>query len=165
MPETLLSNLLFVPGLVSLSVGIWLFRSGKGIEKKMSTDYTPRWTWWFTNSWHPAGVRPWPFGRYWNIKYWDQHSTRPLAFICIASGLVFTFLSLVSIFNLPIIITQKQLIWIVVFFFSIILLDAILSVIFGIVSIFVTAAKSPLTGGIALVVLLTAAYFIVRQFI
>ena len=158
MSETLLLNLLCVPGLVVLGVGIWLFRSGKGIEKKMSTDYTPSWTWWFINLW-PAGTRPWPFGRFENRKYWDQHSTRPLAYICIASGLVLIFLSLASIFNLPIVITQEQFIWTVLFFVSILFIDFVLTIIFGIM------VRSPLIVGIELALLLATAYFIFRPFI
>ena len=151
-----------------LGIGIWLFRSGKGIEKKLPPDspgdivsfpdYKPGWRMWFINHW-PAGTRPWPFGRFEYRRYWYQHSTRPLAHLCIFSGLVLVLLSLVSIFNIPIVITQEQFILIVFLFASIILLGLVLTFIFGIM------VRSPFIMLAALVPLLVAGYFIFRPFI
>ena len=155
MSETLLLNLLWVPGLVVLGIGIWLFRSGTGIEKKISTDYTPRWTLWFINAW-PAGTRPWPFGRFERAQYWEQHSTRPLAYVCTAVGVAMILLSLANIFSIPIEITQEQMIGVVLFFVSILFLDLLFTLVFGIM------VRSLLIITVEAVFLLLCAYFIFR---
>jgi hypothetical protein len=100
MSETMLLNVVGLLGFLSFIFGVWLFRSGKRIEKKMSRDYTTKTAYAFTSpSVWGSYIGLWPFGK--EHKLWERHSTRPLAVLCIIVGIICVYIFAVSVLNLP----------------------------------------------------------------
>ncbi|HEY4521281.1 MAG TPA: hypothetical protein VJL57_02680 [Candidatus Paceibacterota bacterium] len=103
MSETTMLNLIGVFGLVTLVFGMWLFRSGKTIEQKVPAADADSWL----QPTPEINRTSLPFYNFqahfeiWFLQLWKANATKPLAYVCIATGILLTSIFAITVFDLP----------------------------------------------------------------
>ena|SRR3989344_2144827 len=104
MSEMTLLNLVGIFGLVIFVLGIWLFRSGKTIEQEIPHADSNVWL----KPTPPMNRKSSLFYNWqahfelWFLQVWRANSTKPLAYLCIATGVIFMIISFINILGLPV---------------------------------------------------------------
>ncbi len=89
-------------GLIIFIFGIWLFRKGKVIEQKIPIADADSWL----KPTPEINRTSLPFYNFqahfelWFLQPWKANTTKPLAYVCIATGIIFLAIFVVDVFDL-----------------------------------------------------------------